>query len=171
MSMMTLVPDRVVKPDLPIETPKVFTVSPSLRTTMLCLAFDTRITKARPIRKPASVFRIPHRPGPAWTLRRSAATLTRVYAGQNCFGRYCTVLSEVHDHEAGPMSRLATTCRAASTSALRRTDWLKVTTTGRPTPTVRPDGLIVARRTRAGAPVRRVPCRTAGVPRASTAVA
>ena len=97
---------------------------------------------------------MPHSPGPAWTLRRSAVTFTPRWAGQNVRGRNCTVRSEVHDHEAAPMARDVVTFSAASTSALRRTEWLNVTTTGRPTPTVRPFGEMVARSTWSGAPVR-----------------
>src|SRR5215203_3497618 len=171
MSMITLVPDRVVNPALPIETPNVRIVSPSLRTTIRCLAFETRMTKARPTRNPVSVSRRPQRPGPACTFRRFAATDTRVYAGQKPRGRNCTVRSDVQDHEAAASALLVRTRSAFSTWALRRTSWLNVTTSGRPTPTVRPDGLIVARSTRAGAPVRSVSCRTACWPSASTATA
>src|SRR3954454_10979474 len=119
--MMTLIPDRVGKPGLPIETPNVRTFTPSLRSTIRCFALDTRITYLRPTRNPLSVLLIPHRPGPACTLRRSAAAFTRVYAGQNHRGRYWMVRDEVHDHEARPSALVVLTRRAASTSALRRT--------------------------------------------------
>src|SRR6478672_4521405 len=153
-SMITLVPDRVGNPGLPNETPRVRSRVPSRVTVIRCLAFDTRITKERPIRKAPSVFCMPHSPGPAWTLRRFAVTFTPRWAGQKVRGRNCTVRSEVHDHEAAPRARDVVTFSAASTSALRRTEWLNVTTTGRPTPTVRPFGEMVARSTWAGAPVR-----------------
>ena len=114
---------------------------------------------------------MPHRPGPACTLRRSAVTVTPVYAGQNLRGLSCTVRDEVHDQAAGPTARVVVKCSAASTSARRRTGWLNVTTTGRPTPTVRPSGEIVARSTCCGWPVRTVAVSVAGRPSTPIAVA
>jgi hypothetical protein len=169
--MITLTPDLVGNPGLPSETPKVRIRSPSFVTVIRCLAFDTRITKARPIRKAAPVSRMPHSPGPAWTLRRSAVTVTPVWAGQNVRGRNCTVRDDVQDHAAGPTAGVVVTCSAASTSALRRTRWLNVTTSGRPTPTLRPFGEMVARSTRSGAPVRTVVLSADCWPSGPTAVA
>ena len=98
--------------------PKVRIRSPFRTTFIRCLAFDTFITKARPIRNDVVVSAMPHTPGAARTLRRSALTVTPVYAAQNRFGRNCTVRDEVHDHEPGPMSRVVVTRSALSTAPL-----------------------------------------------------
>src|SRR3954454_8474845 len=150
--MMTLMPERVVKPDLPRLTPPRRITLPLRRMTKVCRAPSTVMTWARPTVKPVLVSATPQPPlVPALTPASAARTVTLVLPGQNCRGRNSRVEEDSQPHDAAPIGFEVVTVSADCTAArpaLLLTGRDRVTTTGLPTPTVRPLlGLMLARST------------------------